>query len=131
MTKLPPAAVLILVLSALVHAATPFEENIRKTEPLTPQEEQKAFHLPEGFQIQLIASEPQIHKPLDLAFDSRGRLWMTQTHLYPFAAKPGAPMTDSIIVLEDVKGDGSFSKVTTFAENLSIPMGIYPVTDGS
>ena len=123
MVKLLSTVVLILAFAAHVMAATPFEENIRKTEPLTPQEEQKTFHLPDGFQIQLIASEPRIHKPLDLNFDSRGRLWMTQTHMYPFAAKPGAPMTDSILVLEDVKGDGSFSKVTTFAENLSIPMG--------
>jgi putative heme-binding domain-containing protein len=111
-------------------ADDPFAQNVRATEPRSPQDEQKTFHLPDGFQIQLIASEPQIHKPLDLNFDTRGRLWLTQTHMYPFAGKPGQPFKDSIVVLEDVKGDGSFSKVTTFAENLNIPMGIYPVGDG-
>ncbi len=130
MRKLFYAGLILLASSALALADDPFADNIRKTEALTPEQELKSFHLPDGFQIQLIASEPQIHKPLDLNFDSRGRLWMTQTHMYPFAAKPGKPMTDSILVLEDVKGDGSFSKITTFAENLSIPMGIYPVGDG-
>ena len=32
--------------------------------------------------------------------------------------------------ISDVKGDGTFSKITTFVEGLNIPMGIYPVGDG-
>jgi len=39
-----------------VAAENPFAEIIRKTEPLTPAEEQKKFHLPPGFEIQLVAS---------------------------------------------------------------------------
>src|SRR5580765_3188655 len=101
MKSLP--VVLLLLAASTLRAGDPFAENVRTTEPLSPEAEQKSFHLPDGFQIQLLAAEPQIHKPLDLNFDSRGRLWMTQTHLYPFAAKPGQPLTDSIVVLEDVK----------------------------
>ncbi len=132
------AAVFVLALGAqlqVVPAAKaptddPFAQNVRTTPALTPAEEQKTFHLPPGFQIHLIASDPQIHKPLDLNFDSRGRLWLTQTHMYPYAAKPGQPLKDSIVVFEDEKGDGSYSKMTTFVDNLNIPMGIYPIGDG-
>jgi len=34
----------------------PFAENIRKTEALTPEQEQKALHVPPGFEVQLVAS---------------------------------------------------------------------------
>ena len=29
--------------------------------------------------MELVASEPQINKPMNLAFDARGRLWVTST----------------------------------------------------
>ena len=39
------------------------------TDPLTPEEERKQFHLPPGFEIELVVSEPEIGKPLDFSFD--------------------------------------------------------------
>src|SRR5690349_18833152 len=54
-----------------------FADIIRKTEARTPEEERKAFHLPPGFEVQLVASEPEICKPMNMAFDAKGRLWIT------------------------------------------------------
>ena len=51
--------------------------------PEEPQDERKAFHLPPGFEVQLVAAEPDIHKPINIAFDDRGRLWVTDTVEYP------------------------------------------------
>ena len=65
-------------------------EDVSSFPPRTPEEEQKALHVPPGFEIQLVAAEPDIHKPLNLAFDDRGRLWVTDTVEYPFPAKPRA-----------------------------------------
>ena len=64
----------------------PFAENVRTTPWLKPEEQQKKFHLPTGFEIQLVAAEPDIHKPLNLAFDAAGRLWVTTSLEYPYAA---------------------------------------------
>ena len=50
---------------------------VAPTEARTPDEERKAFHLPPGFEAQLVAEEPEIDKPMNLAFDDRGRLWVT------------------------------------------------------
>ena len=44
---------------------------------------------PPGFEIQLVAGDPDIAKPMNLAFDSRGRLWVSETRLYPYPAKTG------------------------------------------
>src|SRR5437764_1456507 len=115
--------------TAAARAADPFAEYIRSADPKSPAEEQKVFHLPPGFEIQLVASEPEIGKPMNLAFDSRGRLWVTSTHEYPFPAKPGQPKKDKILVIE-LGEDGHASKISTFAEGLDIPIGIYPITDG-
>ena len=72
-----------------------FREIIRTTEPLTPQAEQKSFTLPPGFEIQLFASEAEIQKPLNMAFDMKGRLWITDSSEYPYPVKPGARGKDT------------------------------------
>src|SRR5215211_7643072 len=107
----------ILVLTSLLaltaRAADPFSEYVRSAAPKSPAEQQKLFHLPPGFQIQLVAADPDIGKPMNLAFDSRGRLWVTSTHEYPFPAKKGEPKKDKIFVIE-LGDDGHASKITAF-----------------
>src|SRR6266850_283714 len=121
---------LIGSLSVASFAQDPFAENIRKTEALTPEQERKALHVPPGFEVQLVASEPAIGKPMNMAFDGRGRLWLTQSREYPFAAPVDKPGRDKIIILEDFDGAGHARKVTTFAEGLNIPIGLYPYKNG-
>ncbi len=48
------------------------------------------FHLPLGFEIQLVAAEPEIQKPMNVAFDSAGRVWVTGSMLYPWPARRDA-----------------------------------------
>lgn len=108
----------------------PFREFIRPSDPLTPQAEQKTFTVPPGFEVQLVASEPEIQKPLNMAFDIRGRLWVTDSSEYPYPVKDGKPGNDTIKVLEDTNGDGRYDKVTTFATGLNIPIGLYPYKNG-
>src|SRR5579883_1421347 len=91
------------------------DPNVASTPHRTPEEEQKLFRLPPGFEIQLVAAEPDIHKPLNIAFDDRGRLWVSDTVEYPFLAGPGQKPRDSIKVLEDFGPDGRARKITTFA----------------
>src|SRR5947208_1956801 len=107
-------------------AANPFAENVRPTEALTPELEQKSFHLPPGFEVQLVAAEPDIAKPMNLAFDATGRLWVTTSREYPFPASPDKPARDRIMIFEDFGPDGRARKVTTFADGLNIPIGLYP-----
>ena len=124
---------LALTLAALpvIAESDPFAENIRKTGPLTPEEEVKAFHLPPGFEAQLVASEPDIGKPMNMAFDSKGRLWVTISREYPFPVLPvEKPGRDRIVVIEDFDANGKAHKFTTFQTGLNIPIGLYPYKDG-
>ena len=104
----------------------PFAELVRPTEPLTPEQERAAFHLPPGFEIQLVASEPELRKPMNMQWDSLGRLWITESREYPFPVKDGSTGRDSIRVFSDFAPDGRARKMEIFAEGLNIPTGLYP-----
>ena len=69
---LPAAGVALITATAFAASTDPFAEGVRPTDPLAPEEEAKSFHLPPGFEIQLFAAEPQINKPINMAFDTKG-----------------------------------------------------------
>jgi hypothetical protein len=50
--------------------------------PLPPKQSAAAFKLPDGFRMQLIASEPLIASPSVVCWDERGRLFVTELHGY-------------------------------------------------
>src|ERR1043165_2653923 len=125
-----PSILALALLASTGHAADPFADIIRKTEPLTPEQERLSLHLPPGFEIQLVAAEPDIGKPMNLAFDAAGRLWITQSREYPFPAPLDKPGRDMIKVLSDFDGNGRARTITTFAQGLNIPIGLYPYKNG-
>lgn len=133
----PHLLLLPLVLSSLsLHAAESQDRLVRGTEPLTADQERAALHVPPGFELQLFASEPMINKPINMAFDARGRLWVSSTVEYPYSADKsrwsdpqGTRVKDSrdaIKILEDTDGDGQADKVIDFADGLNIPTGVVP-----
>jgi putative heme-binding domain-containing protein len=119
--------------SASFSANDPFAENVRTTDPLPPEEQQKTFKLPPGFTVQLVAAEPQLRKPMNMQFDGAGRLWITESREYPWPTNTNP--RDTIRILSDFDANGRAHKVTTFATNLNIPIGLYPfqsaASDGS
>ena len=84
----------------------------------------ESFTLPEGYEINLFASEKNfpIEKPVAMNFDAKGRLWVATMPTYP-QYFPGIPVHDRIVILEDTDGDGKADKHTVFADNLYLPLG--------
>ncbi|SKC15789.1 PVC-type heme-binding CxxCH protein [Dyadobacter psychrophilus] len=82
------------------------------------------FKLPEGYEINLFASEKDfpIEKPVAMNFDARGRLWVATMPTYP-QYFPGIPVHDKIVILEDTDADGKADKHTVFADDLYLPLG--------
>jgi hypothetical protein len=116
----------LLVMAAAL-AAPP---HVSDGPPRTPFEERASFTVPAKFEVQLVAAEPDITKPVNLAFDARGRLWETCTVDYPFPAVNGVG-ADAVKILSDFGPDGRARSVRTFADNLTIPIGIQPYRDGA
>ncbi len=98
----------------------------RMQKPLSPEDSRRHLVLPEGFEARLFASEDlwEEGKPIAMAWDARGRLWLCLTMDYPNQLHPPGQGRDKIIICEDTDGDAQADRVITFADKLSIPTSI-------
>lgn len=94
------------------------------TEPLAPAEAQKKFVVPEGFEVRLLAAEPDVVNPVAMTWDERGRLWVLELYEYPLGAPAGTKPRDRIKILEDTDNDGRADKITVFADGLNLATGL-------
>lgn len=88
---------------------------------LTPAEALKKMKVPDGFSVELVASEPDLVNPVAMCFDEKGRVWVTESVEYP---KRAAGVGKDRVKVIEIGDDGKASKVTVFAEGLNIPSGI-------
>jgi hypothetical protein len=58
--------------------------------PLDPAESMKHLATFPEFEVSLFAAEPEVIKPIWLAWDERGRLWIAETVDYPNEIKAKA-----------------------------------------
>ncbi len=104
---------------------TQAEPIARMQKPLPPEESVKHFTTPHGFTVELFASEPLIQgKPIAMAWDERGRLWLAETVDYPNDLHKQGEGNDRIVILDDTDGDGRADKRTVFADKLSVPTSL-------
>ena len=93
--------------------------------PVSPEKSMKHIAVPEGFHVELFASEVNFAgKPICMTWDERGRLWIAETVDYPNELQPEDTARDRIRICEDTDEDGEADKFTIFAERLSIPTSI-------
>ncbi|RUL89017.1 PVC-type heme-binding CxxCH protein [Tautonia sociabilis] len=90
---------------------------------LSPEEAAAAMTVPEGFRVILAAGEPDVVRPIALAIDDRGRVWVLENHTYPFRAPEGEG-TDRILIFEDEDHDGRFDSRKVFYEGLNMATGL-------
>lgn len=84
-----------------------------KDKPPTPEETRKLVKVPDGFEVTLFAGEPDVHQPIAMTLDDRGRLWVAECYTYDGRGwDPKA--RDRLVVLEDTDNDGRFDKRTIF-----------------
>lgn len=79
--------------------------------------------LQDGFQVELIAAEPDVRQPIAFCFDERGRIWVAEAFSYP-NRQPEGQGKDRISIFEDTNGDGSFETKKIFCEGLNLVSGI-------
>ncbi len=78
-----------------------------------------------NMKVELFADEvmfPELINPVQMAFDTKGRLWVATWPTYPHW-KPTTPMNDRLLILEDTNNDGKADKCKTFAGDLHNPTG--------
>ncbi|HEY1110214.1 MAG TPA: PVC-type heme-binding CxxCH protein, partial [Opitutaceae bacterium] len=101
-------------------------DNPAKPSPIDNAPGQKlvaGMKLVHGFQAELIAAEPELHQPIAMAFDDRGRIWVVEAFSYP-NKQPEGQGKDRIRIFEDKDGDGVFETKKTFIEKLNLVSGL-------
>lgn len=92
----------------------------------TPEESIKMMTVPEGFKVELFASErefPELANPNQIAFDNKGRLWVSCMANYPQWMPGAGRPSDRLLIFEDTDGDGRADKCTPFYDKLICPTG--------
>lgn len=111
-----------ILLAADAGEVIPHRQDSVPNKPYSPAAAIEHMTVPPGFTVELVASEPDIVNPIAMAFDDRGRIWITESVEYP--RKPAGVGRDRVKILEDTSGNGRADKVTVFAEGLNIPTGV-------
>lgn len=93
------------------------------TQDLSGPEAAEAMTVPAGFRVQLAAAEPDVHQPIAMTIDDRGRVWVAEAYTYPVRAAEGQGL-DKIIILEDTDQDGTLDHRKVFAEGLNLVSGL-------
>lgn len=119
-------------------SAIPSLPDDSKTEPLpeitgdrpintwhSPADELKAFTIDPRFEVNCFASEEDFpdlfKKPIQIRWDTQGRLWVSTSVTYP-QVYPGQAPQDQILILEDTNRDGKADKCSVWADKLQIPL---------
>jgi putative heme-binding domain-containing protein len=116
------------------------------SKPTPAEEALKNFRHPDDLALDLILSEPDIHQPVYINFDHRGRLWVVQYNQYPYPEglkitsidnhlraqfdklpeppPDGTKGADKITFFEDTDGDGTYDKATDAITGLNIATSV-------
>jgi hypothetical protein len=85
-----------------------------------------------GMAVNLFADEkrfPNLVNPVQMAWDTRGRLWVAVWPNYP-ERTPTSKVGDKLLIYEDTNGDGKADKETVFMDDLNCPTGFQFYKDG-
>src|SRR5580765_2919350 len=149
---------LVSLLVALVSAIAQIPHPNDGPQPKTPEESAAAFKLPQGFRMEVIASEPLIASPSAVCWDERGRMFVSELHGYNLAGQldieelnrsgkldtqvrrvqadekfkraAQAGTFGVVKLLRDTNGDGRMDVADVFATNLPPVYGLVPARGG-
>ena len=91
---------------------------------LSPTEAVAKMAIPDGFEVSVFASEPDIAEPIAFCFDDRGRMWVAENFNYQTRRQHTDDQVSRIQILEDTDGDGVFDEKKTFTDKLTFTSGI-------
>lgn len=100
------------------------KESKGANEWMTPANELAAFKIDPRFEVNLFASEeqfPEIANPIQIRFDTKGRMWVSTSQAYPHLY-PGQEPADRLLILEDLNHDGRADTCKVWADKLHIPL---------
>lgn len=87
-----------------------------------PEQTAAQMHVPDGFRVDVVVAEPDLHQPVAFAWDELGRLWVAEAYSYP-TKRPEGQGLDKLVIFSDTDGNGSFETRKVFVEGLNLVSG--------
>src|ERR1051326_5431267 len=112
----------VAALAAVLFIAAAALADFPRVPPTPPDKAEATFEVQHGFRMELIAAEPLVASPVDMAYDEDGRAYVVEMRDYPYPEEKNAQPTvfpGTVRLLEDTDGDGKFDKATIFADQLA------------
>lgn len=105
---------------------------IKHAPVLSPKDFIRFTNVEKGFELQLVAAEPDIITPVSMVFDNQSRIWAVEMTSYmPDIEGTGEySPTGKIVILGDTDNDGYYEKRTVFLDSLILPRAIAFVGNG-
>lgn len=120
---------LILILSAIVFFSCNNQENSSNAH--TAQFD-SSYKVEDGFELQLVATDPLIVAPVAIDFDNQGRIWVVEMRGYmPTLTGDGEDQpVGRISILDNFDKNGVAQRSTVFLDSLVLPRAIAHVYGG-
>ena len=99
-------------------------------QPRSPATSLRAMEVHEELKVELVAAEPLVMDPVDLAWGPDGKLWVAEMADYPLGIDNNGKPGSRIVFLTDTNGDGSYNQRTLFCEGLETANTVLPWREG-
>ena len=99
---------------------------------LSPEKSKQHFHVPEGYKLELVISEPHIKEPVAIVFDGNGRMYVAEmrTYMQNIDGKGQHKPKSRVSMHWDSNGDGRYDKHSVFIDDLVLPRMMLTMNDG-
>lgn len=94
--------------------------------PKSPEESLSMIDVQGGFEVSLVACEPIVQDPINIAFAADGSVWVVEMADYPLGVEGGGRVKR----LSDTDGDGRLDQADVFLSELNYPTSVMPWRDG-
>tara|TARA_R110002012_G_scaffold168966_1_gene332712 strand:- start:177 stop:2417 length:2241 start_codon:yes stop_codon:yes gene_type:complete len=97
-----------------------------------PQISLEDYRVEEGFELEMVASEPLLTAPVAIDFDTKGRIWVAEMagFMVNLEGDDEDLPSGSIKILEDLDNDGIMDHAKTFLDSLVMPRALALVYGG-
>lgn len=97
-----------------------------------PEVSLESYQIEEGFELQVVASEPFLEAPVSIDFDNKGRIWVAEMRGYMTNIDGDGENLPSgtISIMEDLDGDGVTDHSKIFLDGLVLPRALAHVYNG-
>lgn len=114
----------LLMAAGLISGLPAAEQKTSNAPFLTPAEAVAKMDVPEGFDVSVYVSEPDIGEPIAFTFDGRGRVWVVENYNYVDRRTHKTDQLSRIQIFDDTDSDGVFDTKKLFMEGLTFSSGI-------